>query len=262
MASSTKYQFRQEQRLLLKEQKEGKVEEENNGDSNAKDSTRSHQWTFLQDIPLPSDALSADVCIQMIGNHKSIYVAYEIASIVSIYQLCVDFGALTRAFQGEGGVTNDSNAMVKLEKISKDFHYPHDSTAGTTSKLYVTCNIVYDLMYLCLCVYVLDSIGVQLWPASSGVALTVLQKLPCVNNNAETIIISKHAILESNNDGTSTTRPHIHALLQVQTTAMQTMQLNLPVELKGGSVRLIELLPIGTPFIHISVNNIGYVVSD
>lgn len=124
--------------MFFKDQK-GREEEDNDG-GNGKD-TMISQWTFLQDILLPSDALSADVCIQTMGNHKSIYVAYEISSLVSICHLCVNFSLLAKALQGEGDMIYETDTMAKLEKISKDFYF-HDSITGTTSKV----NRRYSLM--------------------------------------------------------------------------------------------------------------------
>ena len=109
---------------------------------------------------------------------------------------------------------------------------------------------------------VLDSIGVQLWPTSRGVTLTLLKR---IEHGSDTILISKYALLEKEvqKDATATSKSTMQqTMLSVDANAMQSLQIRLPVELKDGFVRILELLPRGTPFIHISVNNIGYVVTN
>ena len=113
--------------------------EEDEDDSNTQYSSTS-QWTFLQEILLPNDTLSSDICIQTIGNHKGMYVAYEVSSVVSIFQLCIDFAAVTRVLQSDGGVLTE-DLIMRLEKISIDFYSCDSNTGGNTSKLFIfyTC---------------------------------------------------------------------------------------------------------------------------
>ena len=129
---------------------------------------------------------------------------------------------------------------------------------GCFSIVYCTCDDIIPMN-------VLDSIGVQLWPTSRGVALTLLKR---IEHGSDTILISKYAMLESNEkkvqkDATTTSKSTMQqTMLSVDANAIQSLQIRLPVELKDGFVRILELLPRGTPFVHISVNNIGYVVTN
>ena len=144
MTSATKYQFRHEQRFLFKTSTEKAAENEDSSNAQAQDSSSS-QWTFLRDILLPSAALSSDMCIQTVGNQnqKRVCVAYEVSSVVSIFQLCIDFAVVARALQGGEEAAPAEDVIMKLEKISTDFHSSYDSAQPGTSRLFQ-----YSILYM------------------------------------------------------------------------------------------------------------------
>ena len=146
VTSATKYQFRHEQRFLFKTSTEKAADNEDSSSSNAQaqDSSRS-QWTFLRDILLPSAALSSDMCIQTVGNQnqKRVCVAYEVSSVVSIFQLCIDFADVARALQGGEEAAPTEDVIMKLEKISTDFHSSNGSAQAGTTRLFE-----YSILYM------------------------------------------------------------------------------------------------------------------
>ena len=144
VTSATKYQFRHEQRFLFKTSTEKAAENEDSSNAQAQDSSRT-QWTFLRDILLPSDALSSDMCIQTVGNQnqKRVCVAYEVSSVVSIFQLCIDFADVARALQGGEEAVPAEDVIMKLEKISTDFQSSNSYAQPGTSRLFE-----YSILYM------------------------------------------------------------------------------------------------------------------
>jgi hypothetical protein len=145
VTSATKYQFRHEQRFLFKTSTEKAADnEDSSSNAKAQDSSRS-QWTFLRDILLPSAALSSDMCIQTVGNQiqKRVCVAYEVSSVVSIFQLCIDFAVVARALQGGEEAAPTEDVIMKLEKISTDFQSSYGSAQPGISRLFQ-----YSILYM------------------------------------------------------------------------------------------------------------------